>query len=260
MMKSRLTVALRALVEPASELAELCDRDISEFAGVWHGIVENIGVLERVEVVDPEAVEEVLRSISWLFSYHPGSFMDAYVARANHDEQARANVHLDELKKRVGRAAADVRTVRTLIEMDPSDPSTLPAQTFYGGKYDEIVLSSDTVLYRVGNAEREWGQWFTDHPIESEAQYRIDLAVKREWTNPRTGTMPPKSFRGPEQIDLWSYSILIPHGTTVYIGPTGSQGGVFLGGLGPGSKQYFIPKAWELTSKGARVIAKAHFK
>jgi hypothetical protein len=219
--------------------------------------VENIGVLVRADEIDPENVEEVLRSISWLFSYHPGSFMDAYVPRANCDEQARANRHLDELKKRVGRAAAEVGYI---MGVDSSDPTSLPAQTFYGGKYDEVVLSSDTVLYRVGNAEREWGQWFTDHPVESEAQYRIDLAVKREWTNPRTGTMPPKSFRGPEKLDLWLYSILISHGTTVYVGPTGSQGGVFMGGLGPGSKQYFIPKAWELPSKGAKVIAKTHFK
>lgn len=72
--------------------------------------------------------------------------------------------------------------------------------------------------------------------------------------------MPQKSFRGPEKIDLWSYSMLIPKGTKVFVGQTGNQGGVFMGGLGNGSKQYFIHKAWELTSKGAKVIVKTHFK
>jgi hypothetical protein len=136
----------------------------------------------------------------------------------------------------------------------------LPAQGFYGAKYDVMKLEQDTVLYRVGNAEREWGEWFTDHRIDSEAQYRIDLAVKREWSDPRTGEMPPSSARSQKQLELWSYAILIPKGTTVYPGQVASQGGVFMGGLGPGSKQYFIPKAWTLQSNGAKVISKAPFR
>lgn len=59
---------------------------------------------------------------------------------------------------------------------------------------------------------------------------------------------------------MWSYSILIPKGTTVYIGQVGTQGGVHMGGLGGGQRQYFIPKAWTLASKGGRVVAKAPFK
>lgn len=136
----------------------------------------------------------------------------------------------------------------------------LPAQGFHGGKYDENALKEDKLFYRVGNAEKEWGEWFTDHPIQSEAQYRIDLAVKREWSNPKTGEMDPNSARSQKQLELWCYTILIPKGTTVYPGQVGSQGDVFMGGLGPGSKQYFIPKAWTLQAKGARVVAKAPFK
>jgi hypothetical protein len=144
---------------------------------------------------------------------------------------------------------------------DPHDQGVqLPAQGFYGAKYDVVVLPEDAVFYRVGNADREWGEWFTDHPIQSEAQYRIDLAVKREWPDPRTGEMPPNSARPTKQLELWSYTIVIPKGTTVYSGQVASQGGVFMGGLGPGSKQYFIPKAWTLQAQGGKVIAKAPFQ
>jgi hypothetical protein len=144
---------------------------------------------------------------------------------------------------------------------DPQDQGVqLPAQGFYGAKYDVVVLSEDTTFYRVGNAEREWGEWFTDHPIQSETQYRIDLAVKREWSDPKTGEMPPNSARSQKQLELWSYTIVIPKGITVYSGQVASQGGVFMGGLGPGSKQYFIPKAWTLQAQGGKVVAKAPFK
>ncbi|HEX4455400.1 MAG TPA: hypothetical protein VH143_31290 [Kofleriaceae bacterium] len=144
---------------------------------------------------------------------------------------------------------------------DPDNKgNVLPAQGFYGGGYDPVVLKEDTVLYRVGNAEREWGEWFTDHPLESEAQYRIDVAVKPVWTDPRTGTMSEGSARSQKQMELWSYSILIPKGTTAYVGSVASQGGVFMGGVAEGQRQYFIPKAWLLGAKGGRVVAKAPFK
>ena len=143
---------------------------------------------------------------------------------------------------------------------DPNNMGVqLPAQGFYGAKYDGVTLSEDMVFYRVGNAEREWGEWFTDQPIQSEAQYRIDLAVKREWSDPKTGEMPPNSTRSQKQLELWCYTILIPKGTTVYTGQVASQGGIFMGGLGSGSKQYFIPKPWTLQPTGARVIARAPF-
>ncbi|HTR54442.1 MAG TPA: hypothetical protein VMJ10_27305 [Kofleriaceae bacterium] len=136
----------------------------------------------------------------------------------------------------------------------------LPASGFYGGKYDEIVLVDDLTLYRVGNGARSWGNWFTDQPLEGEAQYRIDVAVKRVWDDPKTGTMPTGSLREQKDLDFWSYTILIPKGTKVYVGQVGSQGGVHMGGLGAGQKQYFIPDAWKLEGKGGKVLVKAPFK
>lgn len=116
MLEPRLLLALRTLAEPANEIAGICDKDITEFSGVWHGIVDNIHALETTDCLDKEDVKEVLGSIRWLFGYRPGSFMEAYIARSDHDEQSRQNSHLDDLKKRVGQAAAELRS---LLEIDP---------------------------------------------------------------------------------------------------------------------------------------------
>jgi hypothetical protein len=134
----------------------------------------------------------------------------------------------------------------------------VPAQGFYGGKYDQQVLAQDTLFYRIGDGQREWGQWFTDEPLKSEAQYRIDVAVKREWTNPATGEIPAGSTRTQKQLALWSYTAMIPKGTAVYSGPVASQGGVHMGG--PTIKQYFIPEPWKLVSKGAAIVAREPFQ
>jgi hypothetical protein len=134
----------------------------------------------------------------------------------------------------------------------------VPAQGFYGGKYDQVTLTEDKVFYRVGDAERPWGQWWTDEPLKSEAQYRIDVAVKREWTDPATNTLPVGSARSQKQLELWSYSAIIPKGTKVYVGPVASQGGVHMGG--PSTKQYFIPEAWKLDGKGGSIVEGRPFK
>lgn len=108
--------AFRALAQTTLELAQVCDRDIDEFAGDWHRIASNSSALETMENVDPEDVKDLLSSIRWLFGYHPGSFMEQYIARVDLDDQARENERFDALKKRVGHAAAEVRK---LMKIDP---------------------------------------------------------------------------------------------------------------------------------------------
>lgn len=116
-----------------------------------------------------------------------------------------------------------------------------PAANFAGGKYDEITLEEDTILYRGGNSEGSGlGQWFTAEPPESVAHVRIDTAVKPEWIDPRTGVR-----TGTSPIDT-VYKVKIPAGTKVYAGPTGYQGGVYVGG----KPQIFIPKPWENQGPG----------
>lgn len=108
--------AFRRLADAAGQLAQVCDRDIKEFAMSWHRIADNARFLEDTDSVDLDDVRSLLDSVRMSFSYHPGEFMEQYIARADYEEQARENAHLDELKKRVGHAAAEVRK---LMKIDP---------------------------------------------------------------------------------------------------------------------------------------------
>ena len=118
-----------------------------------------------------------------------------------------------------------------LVEMDV-------AGNFYGGRYNAVILDSDTILYRAGQSGKPLGQWFTYQPLDSITQARIDLAVKPQWINPTTGAL-----EGTSTIDC-TYAIKIPKGTTIYIGPVGNQGGSYLGGLD--TKQIFISQPWRI--------------
>lgn len=121
-----------------------------------------------------------------------------------------------------------------------------PAANFAGGKYNTITLEDDLVLYRAGQAgggRNALGQWFTREPAESVAQVRIDLAVKPQWKDANgalTGTSPVESV----------YQIKIPKGTTIYEGPVGSQGGIYLGGQDV--MQIYVNQPWNI--KGVQVL------
>lgn len=51
-----------------------------------------------------------------------------------------------------------------------------------------------------------------------------------------------------------NYAIKIPAGTTVYSGPVGYQGGVYLGG--DNIMQMFIPESWSIN--GVEVVGSTH--
>lgn len=116
MSNPQLIEAFRNLATAAQEVAEICDQDIREFAGVWHGVVNNIRVLENAESLDLEDVKSLLSSIKWLFSHHPGSFLEAYIPRSDFNEQVRENKRFDNVKDRVYYAAADVKDI---LKIDP---------------------------------------------------------------------------------------------------------------------------------------------
>lgn len=115
-----------------------------------------------------------------------------------------------------------------------------PASNFRSGRYDVDVLPADQVFYRGGKAgggKNALGQWFTTSPPTSAAGARIDSAVKAQWLNSQgalTGTSPIESV----------YGVKIPQGTTVYPGPVGYQGGIYLGG--EDKIQYFIREPWKI--------------
>jgi hypothetical protein len=113
------------------------------------------------------------------------------------------------------------------------NPGPLPddmAATFAGGRYKEIVLANDTVLYRAGKAGHPFGQYFDTKPAQGVAQTRIDKAVLPQW---------PDGSRSP--IDT-VHAVQIPAGTKVYVGPVSYQGGPFVGG----TQQVVVPRPWDI--------------
>jgi RHS repeat-associated protein len=114
----------------------------------------------------------------------------------------------------------------------------IPAANFANGKYNAITLTDDLILYRVGRGgggKNAFGQWFTRTPLSSEAQGRLDLAIRPQWFDKNgilTGTSPLDSV----------YEIKIPKGTTIYEGPVGYQGGAYLGGQD--IMQIYVDKPW----------------
>jgi hypothetical protein len=120
-----------------------------------------------------------------------------------------------------------------------------PAANFAGGKYTAVTLTDDLTLYRGGDSTgKALGQWFTIEAPSSVAQVRIDTAVKSQWIDPVSGQLTGKS-----PIDV-VYTIKIPAGTTIYQGPVGSQGGVYVGGQN--MNQIFVPEPWKIP--GVQVV------
>jgi hypothetical protein len=112
-----------------------------------------------------------------------------------------------------------------------------PAANFAGGRYDEVSLPEDRVLYRGGDSQGSpLGQWFSTEPAESVAQVRIDTAVRPQWIDPKTG-----GWGGASPVDT-VYAVKIPADTKVYPGPVANQGGVYVGG----GHQIFIPEPWKI--------------
>jgi len=72
---------------------------------------------------------------------------------------------------------------------------------------------------------------------------RIELAVKPQWIDPTTGVLTGKS--PVESL----YAIEVPAGTTVNVGPTSDQGGIYLGGR----IQVFVPQPWNMS--GVQVLS-----
>jgi len=133
-----------------------------------------------------------------------------------------------------------------------SMPGT-PAANFYSGQYNMSVSSDVATLYRAGSSapgSSELGQWFTTEPPQSVAQVRIDSAVQPQWIDPATGVL-----TGESPIDT-VYGIQFPPGTTMYNGPVGYQGGVYLGG--PNTNQIFISQPWNIP--GVQVISRTPLK
>jgi RHS repeat-associated protein len=120
--------------------------------------------------------------------------------------------------------------------MNPGPLTDDLAGTFSGGRYKEIVLEQDTILYRAGTADKPFGQFFSVESPQGILQTRIDKAVLPKW--PGGGTSPIDS----------SIAVKIPAGTRVYVGEVGSQHGIYIGG----TQQIVVPKSWAI--KGTEIM------
>lgn len=126
-----------------------------------------------------------------------------------------------------------------------------PAAGFFGGAYDEIMLDHDMLLYRVGpdGEGTKWGvgRWYTDKPLESEAQFRMDTAVKPVWKN-KDGTVSTQEgvtrAKSPAEVSI---TVRAPKGTKIYMGPISPQSDIHLGGSG--MIQYYVPDPRQLELK-----------
>jgi hypothetical protein len=111
----------------------------------------------------------------------------------------------------------------------PANPGPLDdsvAATFRSASYDEVVLSQDTLLYRVyGGQAGPIGGYWSRTPPSGPMQAQIDLALNPQWGNLATDVA----------------TIRVPAGTTIYEGAAAAQflpgGGTLLGG----GNQVFIP-------------------
>ena len=137
-------------------------------------------------------------------------------------------VHLSELGN-----AAENGLERVTGSFDAFNPGSLSddlAGTFSGGRYREVILDADTLLYRAGTAGKPYGQFFDLTPPQGILQTRIDKAVLPRW--PSGATSPIDS----------AFGLRIPKGTKVYVGEVGSQGGVYVGG----TQQVVVPTPWKI--------------
>ena len=116
-----------------------------------------------------------------------------------------------------------------------------PINNFYGGMYNDASNESG-IFVRMGDKIKPYGSWYTKVSKNSEAQARVDLAIKKWWVKPN-GEIKIRGFETEKSILDTMYYIKFPEGIPKYKGPVGYQGGPFLGGLD--QEQYFIPNSWK---------------
>ena len=119
-----------------------------------------------------------------------------------------------------------------------------PASNFAGGRYSIGYVTDDLMMYRGGDtANPNSGQWFSFTPPQSVAQVRIDSAVRPVWVSP-SGT-----YLGASPVNT-GFGVNVPSGSVIYAGPTGYQGGIYLGGQS--QIQVFAPNIWTTPGVGVQ--------
>lgn len=122
------------------------------------------------------------------------------------------------------------------------------ANTFASGKYD-AQSGQSLLLFKAGDQPNQ-GSFFTLRPPASEAQSRIDSAIKPQWVPPDgrvdAGVPVPRS-----DLQQGYVYVLENPDQPIYVGPTSSQGGPYAGG----EIQAFVPNAFAENAPRLRLIA-----
>lgn len=124
-------------------------------------------------------------------------------------------------------------------------PGSLPndlAETFSGGAYKEIILSTDTTFYRGGISSRPLGQFFGYEQPLGVLQTRVEKALLPKWPN---GSISP--------LDSY-HEIQIPAGAKVYVGEVGYQTNLYSGG----TEQVLVPAPWKIP--GVKILSSGGLK
>ena len=121
------------------------------------------------------------------------------------------------------------------------------ANTFASGKYD--AYKGQLLLFKAGDKENQ-GSFFTLRPPASEAQARIESAIKDQWVPP-DGQVPAGLPVQRSDLTHGYVYVLENPDQPVYVGPTSSQGGPYLGG----EIQAFVPNAFAADAPRLRLIA-----
>lgn len=107
MNRDNVAIALGQIATVTLDLARFCAVEVPEFAAVWQGISANAVALQHQ--LNESDLASLVRSGARMFSYHPGSFMEAYVKRTDIDAMLLANNEFDKLKVRVADAFGELR-------------------------------------------------------------------------------------------------------------------------------------------------------
>ena len=152
------------------------------------------------------------------------------------DTQAAGNSSSSTASKAQSQATAASANSAAGTRYTPANSGPLSeeiAKTFTGGSYTEVVLSEDTVFYRVyGGSAGQVGRYMTRTPQNGAMQSQIDLALNPGWGNTAQNVT----------------KVVVPQGTTIYEGtaaPQSINGGA--GQLLGGGNQVYIPEvdaAW----------------
>jgi len=207
-----------------------------------------------------DTVEE--KGIAYSTSYVLGGvLLTKGLSKVSSASKAGEAVDVEKNVLKVDKGIGNVNYTYNMVE-NPGPLAEIPgtpAANFLAGKYNANILEEDKILYRSGEAggltipgqeKNGLGQWFTTDPADSVVKVRIDSAVKSQWIDPKTGVLTGSSI-----IDS-TYAVKIPKGITIYEGPVGYQGGVYLGG--ENCNQFFVSEPWKI--KGVEVLTETPIK